>query len=239
MKVKVLMATLVTTLLLGVQSFANPCDSACVDPCAACNGSAKTGQLFSGLKKLVSGTRFSNCAPCDAVVACNPCDELAACNPCDEVACDQPCGVGLGGRLRNLFASRTCTPCDFASECTPCDVVASCDPCDPCGLDNCGKPKFSFKGLKPFKGLSLGRGCLTDCGPCDEIGDCAPCDNLLDCSPCDDLCGDSYCGPRGRLLELPRISLSKLFGGIRSRCDDGGTCGPCDQVGPCDDACFR
>lgn len=238
MKVRVLMATLVITLLLGVQSFADPCDQTCVDPCAACNGYAKTGTLFSGLKKLVSGTRFSNCDPCDAVVACNPCDEIAACNPCDEIICDLP-RHGLGGRLKNLFASQTCTPCDFASECTPCEVVGS--PCDPCGLDACGKPRFSLRGLNPFKGLSLNRGCLSDCGPCDDINKCTPCDNILDCNPCDDICGDTYCGPRGRLLELPRISLSKLFGGLRSRCDDGG-CDPCGEVQsclPCDNACFR
>jgi len=255
------MATLVITLLLGVQGFANPCDSACVDPCAACNGYAKSGNLFSGLKKLVSGTRF-HCDPCDPAIACSPCDEAAFCNPCDEVACDSP-RVPLGGRLRNLFAShQACTPCD--NICGPCDrdCFNNCGPCDnlcdPCGDANgCSAPKFSLRSLNLFKGFRLNRGCDSDCGPCDNVRDCfnncGPCDNLRDCfnncgpcdnicNPCDDACGSNGCGPRGRLLDLPRINLSKLFGSCRiARCDDGG-CGPCDNVRdclPCDNACFR
>ena len=218
MKIRILMATLVFTLLMGVQGFANPCDKACTDPCGACNQYSKSGDLFSGLKRLVNGIRSNNCDPCDAVVACNPCDEIACCNPCDEV-CSTP-KVGLGGRLRGLFASQACSPCDMA--CNPCDDV-----CSPCDAD-CGPctPGFSFRGL--FSGLRLNRGCATDCGPCDEI-----------CNPCDDVCGDS-CSPRGRLFDLPRFSLGKVFGGFRLAgcCDDGGMCGPCDVVQPCD-ACSR
>ena len=253
MKVRVLMATLVIALVMGVQGFANPCDSACVDPCAACNGCVKNSNLFSGLKKLVSGAHFSNCSPCDSVVACNPCDEAGLCNPCDEVACNTPC-VNMGGRLRNLFASHGCSPCDAVGDCTPCDRDCF-GSCDPCGEVAC-KPKCSLPKL--FGGFRLHRGCDSDCGPCDVVGNCGPCDNIHDCHPCDnacnnpcdracnggcdDGCGSGCCGPRGRLLDLPRINLSKLFGTCRiARCDDGG-CNPCDEVRncmPCDNACFR
>jgi hypothetical protein len=236
MKVKVLMATLVMTLMLGVQGFAvSPCDSNCVDPCAACNGFSKSGGLFSGLKKLVNGARFNNCDPCDPAVLCNPCDEAAFCNPCDEVTCDMP-RFNLGGRLRNMFASQACTPCDLVGDCTPCEVVANCDPCG--DVNGCSTPKFSLRSLNPFKGIRLNRGCDSDCGPCDNLCDrfnnCGPCDNLLDCNPCDDICGDTYCGPRGRLFDLPRVNLSKLFGKLRvARCDDGGLCSPCDNIRDC------
>jgi hypothetical protein len=224
MKIRVLMATLVTTLLMGVQGFANPCDMACVDPCSACNQYTRSGDLLSGLKKLVNGVRSNSCDPCDPVVACTPCD-AAECNPCDTV-CDTP-RSGLGGRLRGLFASQSCSPCDpCGTDCTPCGA-----PCDPCGSDDgCGTRKCSLRGL--FSGFRLNTRCAADCGPCDMAGDCGPCDNV--CNPCDDVCGDSCC-TRGSLLDLPRVSLSKLFGGFRSfgRCDDGGMCGPCDEVQPC------
>ena len=231
MKVRVLMAALVVTLLMGVRGFANPCDQACVDPCGACDrGVARTGDLFSGLKKLVNGVRLSNnCSPCDAVLACNPCDEAAACNPCDEVACDTP-RFGLGGRLRNLLASpQSCTPCDGVAGCGPCDVVSDCNPCEE--IDFCGPRRFSLRGLNPFKNVSFGRGaCATDCSPCDVVADCGPCDVA---------CGDDYCGPRGHLVDLPRINLSRLFDRVRlGKCNDG-VCGPCDEVQPCDNACFR
>ena len=226
MKIRVLMATLMITLLMGVQGFANPCDMACVDPCSACNSCTKSGDLFSGLKRLVNGVRINSCDPCDAVVACNPCDEIA-CNPCDDVCCSK---VGLGGRLRGLFASHACSPCDMVGDCGPCDVVSDCDPC---GATGCNSPRFSFRGL--FSGFSLNRGCASDCGPCDMVGDCGPCDNI--CGPCDDVCGDS-CSPCGRLCDLPRFSLGKLFGGFRSAgCCDGGLCNPCDVVQPCDACC--
>ena len=231
MKVKILMATLVITLLVGVQGFANPCDSACVDPCAACG--TKGGNLFFGLKKLVNGVRCNpGCDPCDAVTACNPCDETAFCNPCDEIACDLP-RINLGGRLRSLFANAACTPCDQIGDCAPCDYAADCDPC---GMtDGCCAPKFAFRNL--FSGFRL-RGCATDCGPCDNI--CGPCDDICgpcdaDCGPCDDICGDG-CGPRGHLFDFPRIKLTKLFGGF-GRCNDG--CDPCGEVQPCDSACCR
>jgi hypothetical protein len=75
-----------------------------------------------------------------------------------------------------------------------------------------------------------------DCGPCDIVSNCGPCDIVSDCNPCDNI-GDS-CGPRGRLFDLPRVNLGRLFGGFRSAgCDDGGMCGPCDIVQPCDAAC--
>ena len=238
MKVRVLMATLAITLMLGVQSFANPCDSACVDPCASsCNGYARTGNLFSGLKKLVNGARFNNCDPCDAVVA-NPCDDLADCNPCD-VVCDRP-QFGLGGRLRNLFANG-CTPCDALTDCTPCDPrLADCTPCgitedcSPCGDLSCSTPRFRLRNL--FNGLGSRHGCNTGCEPCDP--------RFTDCDPCDPNgfsdCGTS-CGPRNCLVDLPRISLSRLFGGLRGgRCID--SCDPCGEIQnclPCDNACFR
>ena len=237
MKVKVLMATLVTTLLLGIQGFAaSPCDFACVDPCASCNGFAPKCDLFSGLKKLVSGVRCNpGCDPCDAVTACHPCDEFAFCGPCDDICCMPK--IGLGGRLKGLFASQACyAPCND-NGCYPCDVVSDCDPC---GYNACSTPKFTLRGL--FGGF---RGCNSDCGPCDVVGDCGPCDfagngNCFagDCDPCG-ACGNNYCGPRGHLLDLPRVSLKKLFGGVRFvGCSDNG-CDPCGEVGsrfpcPCD-----
>ncbi|MDR0327840.1 MAG: hypothetical protein LBI05_06050 [Planctomycetaceae bacterium] len=224
MKVRVLMATLVITLLLGVQGFASPfpCDSACTDPCASCT--VMKGDLFSGLKRLVSGVRMNNCDPCDSIVACNPCD-MTECGPCDDV-CGTKCP--LGGRLRGLFASSNCSPCDQA-ECTPCGIT-DCDPCDPCGA-GCG-PKFKLRNL--FSGLHLG-----GCSPCDACNtDCLPCDPCGDgsCGPCDP-CGTG-CGPRGHLLDLPRIKFGKLFSSCRlGGCDDG-SCNPCDEVcKPCD-SCF-
>ena len=239
------MATLVFTLMLGVQGFANPCDMACVDPCSACNQYSKSGDLFSGLKRLVNGVgvRGNSCDPCDAVVACNPCDVVTDCDPCGDV-CGTP-KFSLGGRLRNLFASHGCNPCDVVTDCNPCDVVTDCDPC---GADNgCAPRGFSFRGL--FNGFRFHSGCVSDCGPCDMVGNCGPCDVACSpcdalcspcdaaCNPCDDVCGD-YCGPRGRLFDLPRFSLGKLFGGFRSVgcCDDNG-CGPCDVVQPCDACC--
>ena len=225
MKIRVLMATLVITLMMGVQGFANPCDMACVDPCSACNQYTKSGDLFSGLKRLVNGVRINSCDPCDPVVACTPCDSAIDCNPCDDV-CSTP-RISLGGRLRSLFASQACGPCDVVNDCNPCDIVTDCDPC---GADNgCGSPRFSLRGL--FSGFRLNSGCVTDCGPCDMVGDCGPCDVI--CNPCDDVCGDS-CSPRGRLLDLPRVNLGRLFSGFRSTgCDDNGLCGPCDVVQDC------
>ena len=246
MKCKVLMAALVITLLMGVRGFASPCDQACTDPCAACNQHAKSG-LFSGLKKLVNGGCLSDCGPCDGVVACNPCDDAAACNPCDEVGCNDGClpRIELGKRLRNLFASHACSPCDEAGNCNPCDEVNDCDPCGNLACDdNCFAPKFSLRNL--FKGISLRGCCDSDCGPCDPCGDgnCGPCDNLAACNPCDDVCGNgcdgcnAYCGPRGHLFDLPRVTLKKLFNGFRlAQCDTG--CNPCDEVRPCDNTCIR
>ena len=234
------MATLVFTLVMGVQGFANPCDMACVDPCSACNHYSKSGGLFSGLKRLVSGVHISSCDPCDPIVACTPCDVVTDCNPCDEV-CGTP-RVGWGGRLRNLFASHACGPCDIVGDCGPCDVVTDCNPCD---VDVCGTPRFSFRGL--FSGFRLKHGCATDCGPCDMVGDCGPCDVVGNCgpcgeicNPCDEVCGDS-CGPRGRLFDLPRFSLGRLFGKFHSAGCDDGMCGPCDVVTDCNpcDACCR
>gem|GEM_PF-1727485 len=245
MKVRVLMATLVITLLMGVQGFAGPCDFACVNPCAACDrGVVRSGDLFGGLKRLVNGVRINTCDPCDPVVACNPCDDVAICNPCDEV-CSLPRGAGLGGRLRNLFANQACSPCDpYDNGCDPCGVVVDCDPC---GMTNgCNTPKLRpFRNL--FNGFQLNRGCFTDCGPCDVVNDCdpcgfvaGPCDFVNDCGPCDFACNDNYCGPRGHLFELPRLNLGRLFNGLRlNKCNDGGICNPCDEVRPCETACFR
>ena len=247
MKVKVLMATLVITLLVGVQGFANPCDSVCCDPCAACGTNG--GNLFFGLKKLVSGVRCNpGCDPCDPIVACTPCDEV--CSPCDNICgpCDDVCCTPKFN-FRKLFSFRlrgcndndcdpcgpcgtNCEPCDpCGTNCGPCDPC--CDPCDPCGT-GCG-PKFNLRKLFSFRL----RGCNdNDCGPCDNI--CGPCDDICgpcdaDCGPCDDVCGN-YCGPRGHLFDLPRIKLTKLFGGF-GRCNDG--CDPCGIVQPCDSACCR
>lgn len=221
MKVKVLLATLVITLLLGVQGFASPypCDSACVDPCGSCDSCVVKCDLFSGLKKLVSGIRVNSCDPCEPVVACNPCDEIVDCNPCD-AACGSK--FTLGGRLRSLFSSHGCDPCGN-NECNPCDVVDDCNPCDVA----C-RSKFSLCQLNPFRNICLGRSCTSDCNPCDA---------LTDCNPCDDACCDTGCGPRGCLFDLPRISLKKFFGSFRcsAGCNDG--CNPCDEVRPCDH-CF-
>ena len=236
MKVKILMATLAITLMLGVQGFANPC--ACVDPCGATCVKGG-GNLFSGLQRLVNGVRIANnCDPCDPVVACNPCDEVT-CDPCDAV-CSTP-RFGLGGRLRNLIAGPSqCSPCDgagncFDRNCSPCDSIIDCDPCS--GSDFCGPQRFSLRNLNPFKGFRLNRGCATDCDPCDSAANCFdgcdPCDGAANCF---DGCGDS-CGPRGHLFDLPRFNLSKLFSSLR-RCN-AGDCGPCDSVQPCEGVCCR
>ena len=256
MKVRILMATLAVSLMLGVQGFANPCDCAGVDPCGSCDRFAAKGNLFSGLKRLVNGVHVANCDPCDAVLACNPCD-AAACDPCDAV-CDVP-RLGLGGRLRNLLATSHCTPCDGAGNCfdgcEPCNGAQNCfDGCDPCGETNgCATPRFSLRGLNPFRGL-LNRGCFDGCDPCNGAQDCfdkcSPCDvtgnGCFDgCDPCNgaqncfDGCGDNGCGPRGHLFDLPRFKLSKLFGKVCVNRCDAGTCGPCDEVRPCDGACCR
>ena len=218
MKVKIFMTTLAVTLMLGVQGFANPC--ACVDPCGAtCDRFAvRGGDLFSGLKRLVSGVRIANnCDPCDPVVACNPCDEVA-CNPCDEVCAPR---LGFGGRLRNLLATPSlCSPCDAA--CNPCDFVRDCDPCGE--VNGCSTPRFSLRGLNPFRNFRLNSGCFADCSPCDAA-----------CGPCDDV---NFCGPRGHLLDLPRFNLSRMFSGLRiARC--AAECGPCDGVQPCNGVCCR
>ena len=233
MRVKIFMATLAATLMLGVQGFANPC--ACVDPCGAtCDRFAvRGGDLFSGLKRLVSGVRIvaNHCDPCDPVVACNPCDEVA-CNPCDEVCAPR---LGFGGRLRNLLAAPSlCSPCDGAGDpfCNPCDFVRDCDPCGE--VNGCNTSRFSLRGLNPFRNFRLNSGCFTDCSPCDAI--CSPCDAA--CGPCDGA-GDVSCGPRGHLLDLPRFNLSRLFNGLRvARCN-AADCGPCDGVQPCNGVCCR
>ena len=224
MKVKILVATLAITLLLSVQGFANgflhPCDARCVDPCGPCGWQAqRSGDLFSGLRALVNGVgaRVHNCDPCEAVLACNPCDAVCASLP----------RLGVGNRLRNLFAQRGCFD---GFDCGPCDVVVNCDPCavvDNGCFDGCG-PGFSpLRNL--FSGLRLNRGCFTDCG---DFNACDPCGFVADRGPCDFACnGFDACGPR---FQLPRFNL---FGGLRAnRCIDANLCDPCDQVaaGPCD-----
>jgi hypothetical protein len=245
MRVKVFMATLAVTLMLGVQGYANPCAAACVDPFGhSCDRVVvRNGDLFSGLKRLVNGVRITqHCDPCDPVVACNPCD-FAAFDPCDAV-CAPRFGLGLGDRLRNLLGgSALCNPCDAGPISDPCEVVAW--NCDPCGeVDFCGPPRLSLRDFNPFRNLRLNRGCVTDCDPFDACGPCdvvakGPCDFIG--GPCDfdNGCADNFCGPRGYLFDLPRLNLSRLFGNIRAaRCavDD---CGPCDAVRPCDFACCR
>ncbi|MDR0520677.1 MAG: hypothetical protein LBH00_02365 [Planctomycetaceae bacterium] len=233
MKSSVLTATLVVALLMGVKGFASPCDPLC-DPCGACNSCAKPCDLFSGLKKLVNGTRVNDCGPCNGVVACNPCDETQ-CDPCGEVGCNDTCvpKIELGKRLRNLFASKACNPCDpCGTECKPCDDT-QCDPCGEVGCDDvCAAPKFTFRKL--FQGFKV-RGCETDCGPkCDP---CEPCNTQCDpCDPCGNdctPCGDCNSPCRGHLIDLPRLNLKKLFDGLRPACNTG--CDPCGEVKPCDD----
>ena len=282
MKVRIFMATLAVTLMLGVQGYANPCS--CVDPCGAtCDHFAAKGGLFSGLKRLVSGGHIAHCDPCDAVLACNPCDALA-CDPCDTV-CNLP-RLGLGSRLRNLLAAPAyCNPCNGAGNC----YDASCDPCngagncfDGCGDNYCAPKRFTFRGFNPFRGI-LNRGCYTDCDPCNGAGNCFdrscdpcngaancfdrnchpcngaancfdrncdPCNgaaNCFDrfCDPCNgagncfDGCGDTYCGPRGHLFDLPRFSLANLFNRARFAKCSAADCGPCDNVRPCNGVCCR
>jgi len=258
MRVKIFMAALVTTLMLGVQGYACPWNSACIDPCGpSCDRQVvRGGDLFSGLKRLVNGVRVANhCDPCAPVVACNPCD-MVACNPCDPIGCGLP-RLGLGDRLRNLIASARCAP----SWCGPCDAVA-CDPCDPArfvncdpcaGVNFCGPPRRPLRlDLNPFRNLRLNRGCFVDCDPCAPIADCFhrcdPCLPVARCldgcfvGPCDfaNGCFDG-CSPRGRLLDLPRFNLSRLFDRNRfARCAvECAPWGPCDHVGACDAVCCR
>ena len=252
MKVKIFMAALVTTLMLGVQGYACPWNSACIDPCGpSCDRQiVRGGDLFSGLKRLVNGVRVVNhCDPCEPVRACNPCD-MVACGPCDPIGCGLP-RFGLGDRLRNLLATARCAP----ALCSPCDAVA-CDPCDPArflgsdpcaGVDSCGPPRLSLRGFSPFRNLRLNRGCAVDCGPAGCFdANCGPCDHVARCfdrnfGPCDiaNGCFDANCGPRGQLLDLPRFNLSRLFDRIRvARCGVAN-CGPCDHVGVCDAVCCR
>ena len=218
MKVKVFMATLAVTLLMGAHGFANgffnPCDARCVDPCGPCV--TRTGDLFSGLKRLVNGVRVHSCDPCEPVLACGPCDAV----------CVLPRGGGLG--LRNLFANRGCFD---GFDCGPCDMVVNCDPC--AGADNGCGPRFTpLRNL--FSGFRFNRGCFTDCGPCGDFNGCDPCAVVTNLGPCDFACnGFDACGPR---FSLPRLNLQGLFGGLRAkRCADNNFCDPCDPVvAPCD-----
>ena len=241
MKVKVLMAALVVTLMVGVQGYANPCDSVCVDPCGpSCDRfDARNGDLFSGLKRLVNGVRAANnCDPCDPVLACNPCD-IVSCD-LNGAGCDAP-RLGFGSRLRNLFAAPSlCNPCNGAGDCFdacgPCDIVADCDPCGE--IDFCGPSRSSLRDFNLFRGLFQNRGCFTNCDSGNGFADCGPCD-FVECGPCDAACDDNYCGPRGHLFDMPRFNLSRLFDGLRvARCAVAD-CGPCDEVRPCDNACCR
>ncbi len=247
MKSRILMATLVVTLMLGVQSFANDC-GAC-DPCNPCDNVScgKSCDLFSGLKNLLANRpSFSQCGPCDSVVACDPCGE-SNCDPCGEVGCDpcDPCGKGSFRPFRGLFASwksNGCGPCDAIcgdNDCTPCDDICGpcdgdCGPCDDLGCDPCGREGFSLR-----KFFSRARGC----DPCDAIcGDngCDPCDAVCGdngCDPCEsicDPCGDTGCKKYGSIFDKPRRSIKKFFDGFAC----GSSCGPCDATcGPCDMSC--
>ncbi len=251
MKSRMLMAALVVVMLVGVRAYANDCGPCSqVDPCGACNGCAKSCDLFSGLKKLVAcrPCAASECGPCDAVVACTPCD-ATACDPCGEVGCNDGCGSKFvfGSRLKHWFANKGCN-----AGCDPCGEVGCIDNgCDPCGEvgcdDGCGKSCFSFK--KFFKGFKL-RGCSCNdngcgacdpaCGACDNAcgacdaacGDhcgacdpaCGACDNA--CGACDAACGDG-CGKKfGHIFDAPRRHMKKFFDGFRR-----SNCGPCDPCG--------
>lgn len=261
MKSRVLMATLIVTLMLGARIYAGdcgPCDPAC-DPCGACTSCCKSCDLFSGLKKLAA------CNPCDQVADCGPCDGVVACSPCDVADCD-PCGAcgdlgcnarcgkkfTFGKRLRDAFVGPKgcdpCGPCD--TDCGPCDDVACCDSaCDPCGAcdTGCNKERFTFR--KFFRGFRVsgkcGDACCDPCGACDtgcgnDCGACDACD--LGCDPCGDVacdpCGSS-CAPKyGRLFDKPRRNVKKFFDGLFS--DNG--CNPCDPCGtgscdPCEPVC--
>ncbi len=265
MKSRVLMATLIVTLMLGARIYAGdcgPCDPAC-DPCGACTGCSKSCDLFSGLKKLAACNpcdQVSDCGPCDGVVACSPCDvaDCSPCGACGDVGCDTRCNKRgtFGKRLRAAFApERGCDPCaQIDDSCSPCDDVCGTGCNDGCGT-GCNQERFTFR--KFFRGFRLagkcGGACSDPCGACNV--DCDPCGNVVDCDPCGacgDGCGDvscdpcgSTCGPKyGRLLDKPRRNVKKFFDGLFSdhgcRADNG--CNPCDPCGvgscdPCEPAC--
>ncbi len=265
MKSRVLMAALVVVMLMGVRTYAHDCGPCSeVDPCGACNGCAKSCDLFSGLKKLVacSPCAASECGPCDAIVACTPCGETSCdpCGSCGDVGCNDGCGPKFvfGSRLKAFFAAKGCDPCDPCGTgcddgCNPCDTA--CGPCDVACDDGCGpcEPKFAFRKL--FKGFGkMHCSCNDGCGPCDTAcGACDGCGTACDpcgacdssCGPCDNSCGacDSSCGPCdagcgekfGCLLDKPRRNIKKFFDGFRlAKCNP---CNPCDPCGPCDTAC--
>jgi len=257
MKSRMLMIALVAVMLMGVRTYAHDCGPCSeVNPCGACNGCAKSCDLFSGLKRLAAcrPCDAGECGPCDAIVACTPCGETNCdpCGSCGDIGCDDGCGrkFAFGSRLKSLFASKTCNPCDA---CGPCDESA-CGPCDdasrgPCD-DTCGPcdsgRKFSLRNL--FKGFGkLSCSCGDDCGPCDGACNacdacgadkgsgpcdaCGACDNACDpCGACDG-CGKKF----GRLFDKPRQGLKKFFDGFRfGKC---GECGPCDPCGSACDPC--
>ncbi|MDR2642863.1 MAG: hypothetical protein LBC74_08715 [Planctomycetaceae bacterium] len=240
MKFRIMMATLVVTLLMGARIYASDCD-----PCEAidaCGDTHKSCDLFAGLKKLVK-----NCTPCDqaadcgaeGVVACSPCEEAAAADPCGEVNCDDFCKghrFTFGKRLRSFFSIKpVCNPCDEAADCDPCGEAADNADCGGCD-DGCGNDcAFEYRpfSLRRFiKRISLAGRCNDGCtDPCGEAGDCGTTD---DCSPCESSC-DGYRPIRlGRLVDLPRRSLKRFFDGFRvGSCETG--CNPCDPA--CDDPC--
>ncbi|MDR2345860.1 MAG: hypothetical protein LBE18_07310 [Planctomycetaceae bacterium] len=234
MKFRIMMATLVVTLLMGVRIYANDCD-----PCEAidaCGDTHKSCDLFAGLKKLVK-----NFTPCDqvadcgteGVVACSPCDE-AATDPCGEADCGDLCNghrFTFGKRLRSFFSIKAaCNPCDEAADCDPCGETIETD----CNSDSC--IEFRPFSLRRFiKRISLaGRcndGCVDPCGEtCGEVtDDCSPCD-----STCDNTCDRFRPIRLGRIVDLPRRGLKRFFDGFKiATCDSG--CNPCDPA--CDDPC--
>ncbi|MDR2172271.1 MAG: hypothetical protein LBP59_19170 [Planctomycetaceae bacterium] len=233
MKFRIMMATLVVTLLMGARIYASDCD-----PCEAidaCGDTHKSCDLFAGLKKLVK-----NCTPCDqaadcgteGVVACSPCEE-AATDPCAEANCGDLYNghrFTFGKRLRSFFSIKAaCNPCDEVADCDPCGEAAEAD-CNPCDNSCIDFRPFSLR--KFIKRISLAGRCNDGCvDPCGEASN----DGVTeDCSPCESSC-DSYRPIRlGRLVDLPRRGLKRFFDGFRvASCDTG--CNPCDPA--CDDPC--
>ncbi|MDR1290390.1 MAG: hypothetical protein LBK06_04230 [Planctomycetaceae bacterium] len=230
MKFRIMMATLVVTLLMGARIYASDCD-----PCEAidaCGDTHKSCDLFAGLKKLVR-----NCTPCDQAADCGT-EGVVACSPCEEVACD-PCGetdcgdlhyghrFTFGKRLRSFFSIKpACNPCDEASNCDPCGEATDCNPCDNSCIE------FRPFSLRRFiKRISLAGRCNDGCvDPCGE----AECGVTEDCSPCESTC-ERQCPIRiGRLVDLPRRGLKRFFDGFHvTSCDTG--CNPCDPI--CNDPC--
>ena len=212
----------------------NPCDTVACDPCNTVCDVPRLG-LGGRLRNLLA---TPSCNPCNGAGSCNdvncdPCNGARNCfDGCGDNYC-APARFTLRGLnpFRNVSLSRGC----FA-DCDPCNGAGNCFDrnCDPCnGAANC----FD-RNCDPCNGAA---NCFDrNCDPCNGAANCFD----RNCDPCNgacnfDGCGGNYCGPRGHLFDLPRISLSKLFGGVRfARCS-ATDCGPCDSVQPCNGICCR